>query len=356
MTRKLRCLVADDSALSRKIVRTAVESVDGVEVVAVARDGLDAVQRSKQLKPDFVTMDLEMPRMNGIEALHALRQACPDTKVLMVSALTAAGAEITTKALGAGAFDFVLKPVSNNVDECIRTLAKQLAEKVAAVREQLPLKNRLPNKKVEPARPAAPVSAFGGKVRAICIGISTGGPVALSTVVPGLPGNLSVPVFIVQHMPPVFTKSLAEQLSKISKLDVVEARAGMNALPGTVYIAPGGHQMGVEARSMQTRIRITDDPEEANARPSVDYLFRSAAKAFGNQLLVAVLTGMGNDGLVGCRHVKRCGGYVITQDAASCVVYGMPRCVHDAGLSNEVVPLRKMSDALTQFSREGAAL
>lgn len=370
MTRIIRCVIADDSALSRKIVRTAIESIEGVEVLAVCRDGLDAVEKCVELKPDFVSMDLEMPRMNGIDAVRELRKKCPQTKVVMVSSLTTSGATVTTQALAAGAFDFVLKPVARNVDECIATLAAQLKEKLEIVRMQLGIAASLPGSRVTGGNGTVPQAAerastneFAttppnkmrvGEIEAICIGVSTGGPVALQAVIPQLPADLPVPVFIVQHMPAVFTKSLAEQLDRTSAVKVLEGADGMLVEPGHVYIAPGGQQMKPEFGVIKSKIRITDDAAESNARPSVDYLFRHCASLYGRKLLAAVLTGMGNDGEAGCGHIKRSGGHVITQNAASCVVYGMPRAVEVAGLSDQVLSLDQIAAALIQCSLKGA--
>lgn len=366
MTRPINCIVVDDSALSRKIVRTALESIPGVEVIAVARDGLDGLERCKELKPDLVTMDLEMPRMDGIEALRQLRTICPDAAVVMVSSLTSAGAESTNQALRAGAFDFVLKPVGRDLDDSIRILAEQLTEKVEALKMRPCPVGASPATcicaastpsapKLHLTQPAA-TERLVSEVRAICIGVSTGGPVALQTVIPALPADLPVPVFIVQHMPPVFTNSLAEQLDRLSQLRVVEAADGMHATPGVAYIAPGGFQMKLEPNLTNVTIRINQDAPVNNARPSVDYLFQSAVQCYGGKLAVAVLTGMGNDGLGGCERAKRAGGHVITQDAETSVVYGMPRCVNEAGLSEAILPLGQIADKLIQLAGQGAKL
>jgi two-component system chemotaxis response regulator CheB len=193
-------------------------------------------------------------------------------------------------------------------------------------------------------------------IQAICIGVSTGGPVALQTVIPALPSSLPVPVFIVQHMPPVFTKSLAEQLDRVSHLRVVEASDGLKAQAGHVYIAPGGYQMKLEGYASQVTIRINQDPPVNNARPSVNYLFHSAVQCYGGKLAVAILTGMGNDGLSGCESVKRAGGRIIAQDPETSVVYGMPRCVNEAGLSEATLPLGEIAAMLVRLAGQGAAL
>ncbi|MCA9190902.1 MAG: chemotaxis response regulator protein-glutamate methylesterase [Planctomycetales bacterium] len=356
MTSNLRCLVVDDSALSRKLVRTALESIPGVEVVGIARDGVDAIERCKEYQADFVTMDLEMPRMNGIDAVRALKEQHPHTKVIMVSSLTSAGANITYQALHAGAFDFVTKPLATNLDDGIRTLSMQLADKIASLREST--KVHVPATKIAPTathvnEPRVSTKSLRSvSVRALCLGISTGGPVALNTVIPSLPASLSFPIFLVQHMPPVFTKSLADQLDRNSKVTVVEAADGMMARDGWVYIAPGGKQMKVDFNMGGLQIKITDDAPESNAKPSVDYLFRHLAPIVRDRLVAAVLTGMGADGTVGCREIKKHGGQIITQDAASCVVYGMPRSVAEAGLTDAVFPLSEIGTAIAKLSQE----
>lgn len=422
MAKLIRCVVVDDSALSRKIVRAALESVADIEVVAIARDGIDAIERCQQLKPDFVTMDLEMPRMDGIEAVRQLRKVCPSCRVVMVSSQTSSGAESTTRALSAGALDFILKPVSSNVDESVRLIATQLAEKIEIVREQLsttlqinapgfaagsrsdtklgtgsgntgnpfgntssPRSNGQGNStqsnstqgnstlgssgvgsstagssaNASPTASTASVPTTSNRplptnVQAICIGVSTGGPVALTEVMSKMPARLGVPVFIVQHMPPIFTRSLAEQLDRISPLTICEASDGMKAVADHVYIAPGGMHMRLEGAPVSATIRITTDPPVSNARPSVDYLFSSAAKLYRSQLVAAVLTGMGNDGLAGCREIRQQGGYILTQDAKTSVVYGMPRCVAEHGLSDQVYPISGIAPALTRISLKGA--
>lgn len=354
MVQVVKCIVVDDSALSRKVVRTALESLPGIEILTVARDGVEAVARCQELQPDFVTMDLEMPRMNGIEAVRRLRESCPTTAAVMVSGIS--GADITTEALRAGAFDFVLKPSGCDFDDSVTQLAHQLAEKITAIKLRH-VRRQVPASSIPAARPRAVVSPAVTQsvarrtsgVKAICIGVSTGGPVALQQVIPLLPKNFSIPILIVQHMPPVFTKSLADQLNRLSQVNVLEATDGLRAEPGCVYIAPGGRQMKVESSGLAEYVRITDDPPVNNARPSVNYLLQSATIAYGGNMAAVILTGMGNDGLKGCAEVRRVGGGVFTQDADSCVVFGMPRCVQDAGLSDEVLPLGRVANKLCEL-------
>ncbi len=353
--KKLRCLIADDSALSRKIVRMALESIAEVEVVGTARNGQDAVERCKQLKPDLVTMDQEMPIMNGIEAVRKIRTFDSQVKMVMVSSLTSEGAAITNQALQAGAFDFVTKPNTQGVDASVAQLSKQLSERVSACQQSLALGGlqrstaaNTPNTRSQSQRQIP-------NPKAICIGVSTGGPAALGKLVPQLPSDLPAPVVIVQHMPAIFTKSLADQLDRSSAVNVIEAEDGQVAKPGSVYVAPGGKQMKLTDQVMQLRLSVNDDPPECNAKPSVDYLFRSAASELGGRVIAMVLTGMGDDGLLGCQQIRQAGGYVMTQDAASCVVYGMPRRVEEAGQSDFVGDLNSLAAKLTSSLRMDAA-
>lgn len=343
---KLRCLIVDDSALSRKIVRAAVEAIEGTEVVATCHDGRQAVARAVDLHPDLIAMDLEMPLMNGIEAVRELRTRVPDAKVLMVSSFTSQSAKATNEALQAGALDFVIKPPSSNVPEAVADLAEQLSPKLELVRTLQQRHDQHPNA-VEVSLEA---TQRAHRTEAVCIGVSTGGPSALCQLLPQIPEDFPVPVFVVQHMPPMFTKSLAHDLDAVCPLKVIEAHDGMIAEAGKIYIAPGGKQMKVESSWIRTCIRVTDDPAESNARPSVNYMFRSAVSVYRDGLVGVILTGMGQDGLQGCELVNQAGGFVLTQDADSSVVYGMPRAVAEAGLSNQVATLDEIATALKRLA------
>lgn len=371
----LRILVVDDSTLYRKVIRDALNELPNVQVVGVASNGRDALDRIRQHRPDLVTLDIEMPELTGLEVLERLKDQDHDTGVIMLSSLTSRGAVATTKALSLGAFDFVLKPEGKTLQESVDTLKRSLLPRVkayAASRFRTVSPQPGTSRTVQPSSPensASPspqhvsakdalfgkttpdpkssagstpraTSALGAKPEVVAIGVSTGGPAALMDVIPHLPAGLRAPILIVQHMPPVFTRSLAEALDAKSRVTVVEAEAGMQVLPGQVYIAPGGHQMKIVKNGMTTQIEINDDPPENSSRPSVDYMFRSVCAAYGNRVLGVIMTGMGSDGTHGCREIKRIGGTVMTQDETSCVVYGMPRAVEEAGLSDVVCGLR----------------
>jgi len=278
-----------------------------------------------------------------------------------VSSLTAQGAPATVAALMEGAFDFVLKPAGIDLNATRETIQRELTDKLTAVREsmgtppsaasapsmELPASERPP--KERPPRAAAL------RFDAIVIGASTGGPQALRAVVPLLPGDLPVPVFIVQHIPAQFTGSLAERLDVLSSLRVVEAADDMAVEPGVVLVAPGGRHLGVERRGDRVACALDDGPRRHGCRPSVDHLLESATRLYGGRVLAAVLTGMGCDGLAGCHELKRRGGTVLTQSAEGCVVYGMPKAVSEAGLADEIVPLGQMGARLTAWMRGGAA-
>lgn len=356
MPQKLRCLVVDDSALYRKIVRDVLATAPDVEVIGAAADGVRAIDQIASLKPDLVTLDLEMPRLDGIGVLRKMKERGISTPAIMVSAFTASGAKATTEALGLGAFDFILKPNTSSLDQSILQLRRDLLPKVKAVQLRT-ASARLanPSRTARPTRPARPVPSSpaskpklpGIRPEIIAIGISTGGPQALTQLLPKLPADFRTPIVIVQHMPPMFTKSLAEDLDRRCKLKVSEATQGQPIRPGEVLIAPGGKHMRVAKLATGAVVQMTDDPPERNCKPAVDFLFRSVASCYGPRALAAVLTGMGDDGAAGAKHIKQAGGSVITQDEASCVVYGMPKAVVDAGLADSVLPLNRVVDHFT---------
>lgn len=356
----LRVLVVDDTAIYRKIVSEILREVDGIEVVGTAINGRLALDKIAELKPDLVTLDLEMPQLSGVEVLKHLRQEESPVGVLMLSAFTSTGAAATTEALRLGAFDFVLKPSSESLHESLDQLRKRLLDRVSAFAQSRNLTLSSSKPVVVGPKPLAPVSrivaaSHGERPEIIVLGISTGGPEALAKVIPSLPADLPAPMFIVQHMPPMFTKSLADDLNTRSKLQVAEARDGQLARPGDCLVAPGGKQMKIERTELGPVVRITDDPPENSCRPAVDYLFRSAAHHYGVRVLGIIMTGMGSDGTLGCRLLKRHGAPILAQDKESCVVFGMPSIVIADGLADRVVPLNEMADQITSFAKFGCA-
>ena len=339
----IRVLIVDDSAFMRKALSIMLEGDPEIEVVGTARDGLEAIEKVRELKPDIVTLDVEMPRMDGLTALRRIMREHP-VPVIMVSSLTQEGAQATIEALEAGAVDFIPKQHSYVSIEISRIRA-ELLEKIKTIARTRPLPTR--RRSAAPDAEALPAFRFR-EARAIAIGVSTGGPRALQQVIPTLPADLPVPVLIVQHMPPHFTRSLAERLNSLSPLTVVEAEEGMSLEPGRVFLAPGGRHLVLERRNGHTPLIRTPVEPATLHRPSVDVMFQSVCQIFGGKVLAVVMTGMGRDGLEGARLIKQHGGKVITQDEATCVVYGMPRAVAEAGLSDAVLPLEQIGPFLAR--------
>jgi two-component system chemotaxis response regulator CheB len=380
----LRVLVADDAVLFRRAIADTLASLPDVDVVGTVSNGKLAVQRVKELKPDLLTLDLEMPEMDGLAVLEVLRAANEPVIVIVVSALTRRGGQLTLRALERGAFDFITKPDSGNAEANRDALKAELSLRVRAVAQRLevrqllrggmatrpkalgpaPIPPPMPETFHAPARVGAHSGlasatermtrlAASSKPEMALIGVSTGGPNALARLLPALPGDLGVPVLIVQHMPPLFTASLAESLSSRSAIPVKEAEHGETLAPNTAYIAPGGRHMRIAPatdRGVKV-VQITDDPPENNCRPAVDYLFRSVAAHFPGRAVAAILTGMGSDGTLGLRLLKRHGCFVIAQDEASCVVYGMPKAAVEAGVVDAVLPLDAIASRLTSAVR-----
>ena len=358
-------LVVDDAVVVRRMIGEVLGTDPALRVIGTAADGKIALQKLQQLKPDLVTLDFEMPEMDGIETLRAIRKIHPKLPVIMFSTLTERGAVQTLDALAAGASDYVTKPANvGSVTIAQQRIREELIPKIKALcggahpRTATPV-TRTPSVP-RPFGTAAPTTAIPAPApgirktpEALVIGISTGGPNALADMLPRLPRELPVPVLIVQHMPPMFTRMLAERLDSKCPLHVVEATAGMVVQPGTVYIAPGDYHMTVERRGTQVVTALSQGPMENSCRPAVDVLFRSAAAVYGERLLGAVLTGMGQDGLRGSEEIRRHHGHVLAQDQASSVVWGMPGFVANAGLADAVVPLSEMASEIVR--RCGAA-
>jgi two-component system, chemotaxis family, protein-glutamate methylesterase/glutaminase len=373
----LRVLVVDDTAIFRKVISDCLLGVPGVEVIGTANTGKTALARIQSMRPDLVTLDVEMPEMNGLEVLEAVKQQGLDVGVVMLSAFTRRGSDLTVRALELGAFDFVTKSTEGSLEENKAAIQKALAPILQAFARQREIKSILRGKNapVEMARPdaakkpAGTVEPLGGmgdisrrmqqvarvfQAEMVLIGISTGGPNALTQMLPKLPADLGVPVFIVQHMPPLFTRSLADSLSKQCAIKVKEAENNEEAQPNTAYIAPGGKQMKIGAGTGgKILVQITDDPPENNCKPSADTLFRSAANAFPGRSCAVIMTGMGNDGTLGLRLIKRHPAWIIAQDEASCVVYGMPKEAVAAGVVDTVLPLGAIAGEIVKAVKRG---
>lgn len=363
MKRPVRVLVVDDSAFMRKILTELLASDPGIEVVATARDGVDGVKKALELRPDVITLDIEMPRLDGYGTLRELMQQCP-TPVVTVSSHTRSGAEATIRALTLGAVDVVAKP-SGSISLDMHRVRDELVNKVlaaatATVRQRRVLAELPPLQGQREAAAAAgtkpplqrPRPEAGIATRIAVIGCSTGGPGALHQVIPRLPSDLPLGILVVQHMPPGFTRSLANRLDEISAISVKEAEEGDLIQHGRVLIAPGGQHMLVGPGG---RIKLDQGPPLHGVRPAVDPTLESAVREYGSRILVAILTGMGFDGAKGAMAVKKAGGLCVAEAASTCVVYGMPRAVVEMGLADSVVPIQEVASAIVQYARGGAS-
>lgn len=350
---ELQALVVDDSALYRHFVRSALSSVPDIKVVGHASNGTLALKRIRQLRPHVVILDLHMPEQDGLAVLRELRGDPSPPAVLVLTSESDSSVAQTTEALAFGAFDFILKPTGADANANRTALAEALRPRLESIRLAAEEHTTADHKDVA-ARSLRP--AGGATPEVVCIGVSTGGPASLKTLLGALDDAFPVPILIVQHMPPSFTTRLASDLSVASSIRVTEARDQELVLPGRAYIAPGGLQMKVAGTSSRRVIRVTDSPPENNCRPSANYLFRSVARSYGDAVLAVVMTGMGTDGTEGCRVIREVGGMVIAQDEGSCVVYGMPRSVVEAGLANEICSLGALAGRMGEIVTAGRPL
>jgi two-component system chemotaxis response regulator CheB len=337
-------MICDDSAVIRGAVARILESDPEIVVVAKVENGKLAVDQLRAAQVDVVVLDIEMPVMDGLTALPQLLRADPGVRVIMASTLTTRGAEVALRALRLGASDYVPKPstIGTVGDEGFK---RELLEKVKGLA-------RMRRRTATPARARAPIalrSAPPMPARLLAVGSSTGGPQALFTLVQGLGRLVSVPVVITQHMPATFTPILADHLNRLGLMPCTEARDGESLVPGRIYIAPGDRHLLVEGGRSGLRARLTTDPPENFCRPSVDPMLRSASVACDGRVLVAMLTGMGQDGLAGTKKVIEAGGAAIGQDEASSVVWGMPGAIATAGLCHAVLPLPKIAPRLLEM-------
>jgi two-component system chemotaxis response regulator CheB len=338
-TKKIRVLITDDSLFMRAAISKTLPA-DKFEICGQAKDGNDALAQIGKLAPDVVTMDFNMPGMNGAETVRAIMQTKP-TPVVMFSAHTKQGAKETFDALAAGAVDFVTKP-AGEVSVDLSKIADELTRKLVAASMSRPRAAAAP---VAPARTSGPIAIprstmTGGMPRLCVIAISTGGPAALSELVPALPGDLRLALVIVQHMPAGFTAALAERLDASSKVSVREAQQGDRPLAGGVLIAPGDKHLEFDERGM---VLLTDGPMVNGCRPAADVTMISAAKVYGRRTLGVVMTGMGKDGAAGALAIKKAEGKTCAQDQHSSVIYGMPKAAVDAGAIDEVLPLADLA-------------
>ena len=344
----IKVLVVDDSALMRKFISDILNSDTRIEVVGTARDGKEALNQIRALKPDVVTMDVEMPTMDGLKALEEIMSTNP-LPVIMVSSMTQQGAETTMKALALGCVDYIGKP-SGSISINIREVGQDIIDKVIAASTA-----RLKTSRAMPSVPSA--SSFrrmtppANTVRRdiVAIASSTGGPMALSELLPKLPKNFPVPIVITQHMPKEFTPSFSKRLNDSSKIEVVEGFDGLTLKPGRAVIAPGGSHLIIKRRAGAAVCGLSDAPPVCSVKPAANVMFQSVAEEYGGNVLCVILTGMGRDGTDGATLLRRRGAYVIAESQKTCVVYGMPKSAVDAGVVDEVLPLGEIPEAMVRL-------
>ncbi|HID98167.1 MAG TPA: chemotaxis response regulator protein-glutamate methylesterase [Thermodesulfobacteriaceae bacterium] len=386
----IKVLIVDDSVVFRKILTEAVGREPGVKVVGSAVNGREALRLIRDLRPHVMVLDVEMPEMDGLRTLDEIRRQHFDIGVIMFSMLTSKGASTTLEALAKGAFDFVPKPSGNGAfGKSVEAIKKELLPKIkayaASSRRNIGLRPaRLAAAKTRKYKPCTPVQPVGKHRRlktvtkpvqragprpvlkpggtpaaryprglrpeAVVIGVSTGGPGALNEVIPVFPAGFRLPIFLVQHMPPVFTTHLAQRLDSKSRLRVVEARDRQPVRPGTVYVAPGDYHMTIRAERTSRVIHLSQEPPINSCRPAADLLFASAAKIYGGRTTGIIMTGMGQDGLKGSEALKSRGALIVAQDRDTCVVWGMPKAVTEAGLADRICPLDKIAHTVMELA------
>jgi two-component system chemotaxis response regulator CheB len=351
---RIRVLVVDDSAVIRRLVAHALEADPGIEVVGSASNGAIALERIPQLNPDVVTLDIEMPEMDGLETLRRIRGQYPRLRIIMFSTLTERCASATLEALTLGADDYVTK-VSNegSFERSLARLREDLIPKIRQFfcRPQMPAPQASLAAAATPARQAAPVTGhWKASSRVVVIGASTGGPAALGAILPALPAGFPLPVLVVQHMPPLFTRFLAERLQATCRLPVEEACQAAPVEPGKILIAPGDYHLRVVSSGGAVRTQLDQSPPQNFCRPAVDALFTSVGEVYGGAAIAVILTGMGQDGLRGTQILKAQGATVLAQDEASSVVWGMPGAVANAGLADRIVPLDGVAQEIVRLA------
>lgn len=369
---KIKVLIVDDSIFMRKALETLLSGEPDIEIVGMAKNGLEAIEMAEQFKPDIITMDIEMPTMDGITALERIMKSNP-TPVIMVSSLTKEGADATLKALDLGAVDFMTKDsqsfggadIERGLKDKIRKFAKNksivrlLTHSAPSQSQQVPsykLSGTFTTQAPHVATPFAHGAQGGntdgskrvvinktGIKRVVALGTSTGGPQSLQRVIPLLPADLGVPVVVTQHMPPNFTQSLASRLNTLSKVEVVEAQGKEKLEPNVVYIAKGGYHLKFKKVGPSVYTELSTEPSNVFNIPGVDVMVDSIAELYGKECLGVIMTGMGSDGCKGLTNLKRMGGTIIAQNEPSCIVYGMPRAVVEAGIADEIVPLDEIA-------------
>jgi len=352
MPKPIRVLVVDDSAFVRKVVSTMLSRSPSIEVVATARDGEEALELTARHEPDVITLDLVMPRMNGVEFLRA--QAARRVVPVVICSIAGESGAMALEAFEAGAVEFVQKPTALATDRVYEIADELIAKVEAAARAAVGRHPAVSGPAEAPvlaaAVPGPPRGGGAGQADVVVLGISTGGPQALRYLIPRLPADFPVPVAMVLHMPVGYTQMYAQRLNDISALEVIEASDGDVLRPGVVWLAPAGrHLTFVRGPDAMIRAHLDLRPLDTPHRPAVDVLFQSAAAVFGSRVLGVVMTGMGTDGLLGAAHIKAQGGRIATEAESSCVVYGMPRAVVEASLSDRSATLEQMADAIAEL-------
>jgi two-component system, chemotaxis family, protein-glutamate methylesterase/glutaminase len=349
---KIKAMVVDDSALMRKIISDMINLENDMIVVDTARNGEELIGKLRTLKPDVVTLDVEMPKMDGIQALWEMKKQNINIPVIMLSSLSKKGTETTIECLEAGAFDFVPKP-SGSISLDINKVRDELIEKIRLASHKRNVNMMYNDKQAAHTSSENTVKKYKIssiaktlKPEAIVIGASTGGPKALYTIITELPKDLGVPVFVVQHMPAGFTKAFSERLNNNSLIKVVEASDGEVIMKDVVYIAPGGLHMEI---GVDKRIHLNTEPSIWGVRPAVDKLFLSAVKVYEGRLISCVLTGMGKDGAHGTAEIKKKGGITFAEDQSTCTIYGMPRAAFETGMVDYMVPIQDIASRIQKL-------
>jgi two-component system chemotaxis response regulator CheB len=352
---KVRVLIVDDAVVIRRLLADTLAADPGIEVVGTAANGRIALAKLPQVNPDLVILDIEMPELDGLATLKEIRKTHPKLPVIMFSALTERGAAATLDALALGASDYFAKPAVGGLDASLQVIRDELIPEIKALGKREPRSSGAFPAIDGPRSGTFPAvnGQTGATVDVVAIGTSTGGPNALAEVFADLPADFPVPIVVVQHMPPTFTRLLAERLTARSPIRVEEGRTGGVLRPGHAWLAPGDFHMTVARDGLAVRVGLNQGPPENSCRPAADSLFRSAAAAFGPNVLAVVLTGMGQDGLRGCEAVRAAGGQVIAQDEATSVVWGMPGFVARAGLADRVLPLGLVAPEIVRRVKAG---
>ncbi len=354
--RKIRVLVVDDSTVIRRLLSDSLTSDPQIEVCGVAANGKIALAKIPQMNTDILTLDMEMPEMDGIATLVEVRKLYPKLPVIMFSTLTQRGAEATMDALAKGANDYVTKPANvGSVGAAMQSVRDELIPRIKAFCPWTTPVHILPVRK-QPCKTNLTATATSKRIDAVVIGSSTGGPNALQSLLTEFPADFPVPILIVQHMPPIFTKHFSDRLNQLCALTVTEASHGDTIGSGGVWIAPGDHHMQLARIGTNLRVSLDQGTPENSCRPAVDVLFRSAAAAFGGNLLSVVLTGMGQDGTRGCQTVHDAGGSIIVQDQDTSIVWGMPGSVANAGLADKILPLQRIAAEINSRVAHGRTI